>query len=216
MVDELKTGSIEGQSRDESRVSFLPEQQARVQELIDEAYRKAYSKAQKSASNGADVDRLKAEVERLREDRKAAVLLRAISRHSVVDAEEVTELLKSRVRADEDGTLRVVGDSGGARVNGSGAPMSVDEFVDAWLSDRPHHLRGSASAGSGSLGARLAHSTARYDLSDPSSWRSMPREDLDRLLKEGVDVQGAAGQNYRFRDVKNPFLEARKRKYQPA
>lgn len=213
MVDELKTGN-EG-IREEGKVSFLPEQQARVQELIDEAYRKAYTKAQRSSS-GADVDKLKAEVERLREDRKAASLLRAISRHSVVDAEEVAELLKHRVRAEEDGTLKVIGQSGAARVNNSGQPMSIEEFVDSWLSERPHHLRGAASSGAGSLGARFSSAPARYDLSDPASWRSMPREELDRLMREGVDVQGAAGQNYRFRDVKNPFLEARKRKFQSA
>lgn len=213
MVDELKTGN-DG-IREEGKVSFLPEQQARVQELIDEAYRKAYTKAQRAAS-GADVDKLKAEVERLREDRKTASLLRAISRHSVVDAEEVTELLKHRVRAEEDGTLKVIGQSGALRVNNSGQPMSIEEFVDSWLSERPHHLRGAASSGSGSLGARFSSSPARYDLTDPASWRSMPREELDRLMREGVDVQGAAGQNYRFRDVKNPFLEARKRKFQSA
>lgn len=216
MVDELKTGNLDGLAREDGKVSFLPEQQARVQELIDEAYRKAYTKAHKSIASGADVDKLKAEVEKLREDRKAASLLRAISRHSVVDAEEVTELLKHRVRAEEDGTLKVIGESGAARVNGSGQSMSVEEFVDAWLSERPHHLRVSASSGSGSLGARLPSAHARYDLSDPASWRAMPREELDRLLKEGVDVKGAAGQNYRFRDVKNPFLEARKRKFQSA
>jgi len=214
MVDELKTGS-DG-LREEGKVSFLPEQQARVQELIDEAYRKAYTKAQRAGGSGADVDKLKAEVERLREDRKAASLLRAISRHSVVDAEEVTELLKHRVRAEEDGTLKVIGQSGAMKVNNSGQPMSIEEFVDSWLSERPHHLRVSPASGSGSLGARFSSTTARYDLSDPASWRSMPREELDRLMREGVDVQGAAGQNYRFRDVKNPFLEARKRKFQSA
>lgn len=212
MVDELKTGNAD-EKREEGKVSFLPEQQARVQELIDEAYRKAFAKAQRTISGGADVERLKAEVERLKDERKSAALLRAISRHNVVDADEVTELLRSRVRIDEDGSFRVIGESGAARVNNSGQPMSIEEFVDSWLGERPHHLRPSAAAGAGSLGARFSGSRARYDLSDPASWRSMPREELDRLLKEGVDVQGAVGQNYRFRDVKNPFLEARKRKF---
>ncbi len=184
--------------------------------MIDEAYRKAYAKAQRSAGGGPEVDKLKAEVERLKEERKAASLLRAISRHSVVDADEVAELLKARVRSDEDGSLKVIGRSGAVKVNSTGQPMSVEEFVDSWLSERPHHLRGSAASGAGSLGARFSGGGPRYDLTDPSAWRNMPREELDRLLKEGVDVQGAAGQNYRFRDVKNPFLEARKRKFQSA
>jgi len=44
----------------------------------------------------------------------------------------------------------------------------------------------------------------------------MPREDLERIMKEGINVQGTAGQTYRFRDVKNPFLEARRRKFHSA
>ncbi|HAO93409.1 MAG: hypothetical protein A2X99_10265 [Deltaproteobacteria bacterium GWB2_55_19] len=215
-VDELKTVSTDGSSAgDDGRVSFQPEQQAKVQELIDEAYRKAYAKASKRSST-EEFERLKTEVERLREERKAAVLLRSISRHGVVDAEEVAELLKRRIRLGEGNEASVTNDSGAAMVNSMGGPLSVDEFVSAWLSERPHHLRPAAGAGAGSLGARFSYGERRHNLSDPLSWRNMPREELDRLLKDGVNVQGSAGQSYGFRDVKNPFLEARRRKFQSA
>lgn len=214
-VDELKTVSGDSNAGDEGRVSFQPEQQAKVQALIDEAYRKAYAKASKRPSS-EEVERLKTEVERLKEDKKSAVLLRSISRHGVVDAEEVAELLKRRVRLDEGGEAVVTNDSGATMVNSMGGPMSVDEFVSGWLSERPHHLRPASTAGAGSQGARFSFGSRRHNLSDPLSWREMPREDLDRLLKDGVSVQGSAGQSYGFRDIKNPFLEARKRKFQSA
>ena len=95
-VDELKTGVGDGPigaEAEHSKVMFQPEQQAKVQELIDEAYRKAYVKASKGRSSSEEVERLKGEVERLKEDKKMAVLLKSIARHSVVDAEEVAELV---------------------------------------------------------------------------------------------------------------------------
>lgn len=218
MVDELKTAEGDGRigSEDARKVMFLPEQQAKVQELIDEAYRKAYAKAQKGKGGHEEVERLKGEVEKLRDERKAAALLRAISRHNVVDAEEVAELVKHRVRMEEDGSVKVLGDSGAVRINTTGQPMALDEFIADWLGEKPHHLRAAFGAGAGSQGARFAAGTARQNLSDPAAWRTMPREELDRLLREGLNVQGSAGQTYRFRDVKNPFLEARRRKFNSA
>lgn len=217
-VDELKTvdgdGRKNGMETGEARLSFEPEQQARVQELIDDAYRRAYAKAQKAKGPSEEVERLKGEVEKLRDERKSAAILRAVTRHNVVDAEEVTELIRSRVRVDEDGNIAVTGDSGATRITSAGLAMSLDEYVAEWLSDRPHHLRSAGPLGAGSRVARFGRSGAtRYNLADPSVWRAMPREELDRLLGEGISVQGAAGQVYSFKDVKNPFVEARKRKF---
>lgn len=216
MVDELKTAEGDGTNGEARKVTFLPEQQARVQELIDEAYRKAYSKAQKTKGSSEEVEKLKGEVERLKEERKVSALLKAISRHNVVDAEEVAELVKGRVRVEEDGSCRVLGESGAVKITTTGQPMSVEEFISEWLGERPHHLRAASGMGAGSQGARFGAGSVKYNLADPSTWRSMPREELDRIMKEGINVQGSAGQTYRFRDVKNPFLEARRRKFQSA
>lgn len=220
-VDELKTdlagdGPGNQTAQDSSKVVFSQEQQGKVQRLIDEAYRKAYSKALREKGASEEVETLKGEVERLKEDKKMAAILKTISRHNVVDAEEVAELVRARVRVDHDGTARVVGEGGTPLLNASGVPMGIDEYLSQWLSERPHHLRSSNTIGAGSHSMRHNATGARHNLSDPNSWRSMPREDLDRLLREGVNVQGVAGQTYRFRDVKNPFLEAKKRKFQRA
>lgn len=217
-VDELKTatrGDGPGENGSESsKVSFQPEQQAKVQQLIDEAYRKAYSKANKLGASSEEVDSLRTEVERLRQEKKAAHVLRAVARHNVVDAEEVAELLKGRIRMDDSGGVSIVGETGSALINSTGVPMSVEEYVAHWLSERPHHLRASTSAGAGSQSLRFGSGRSRHDLSDPTAWRSMPREDLDGILKEGINIHGSAGQVYRFRDVRNPFVEAKKRKFQ--
>ncbi|MEE9615271.1 MAG: hypothetical protein V3W31_10055 [Thermodesulfobacteriota bacterium] len=214
-VDELKTGSRgDGPDTESSRVEFTSEQQTRVQALIDDAYRRAFSKASRGATATDEVERLKTEVDRLRDDRKTAALLKAVSRHNVIDTEEVAELIRSHVDVDDTGGVVVRGEGGSDRIGRSGQAMGVDEYIVEWLEERPHHLRSSSASGSGSRGARFGEAGRRsYNLSDPESWRTMPREDLERLLKEGVNVEGASGQTFRFKDVQNPFREARKRKF---
>lgn len=218
-VDELKTdvnnkAAVAGETQDAPKMSFLPEQQAKVQELIDEAYRKAYSKALRTRTATDEVDGLKEEIKKLRKDRKEAALYRSISRYNVVDADEVAKLLSDRVRLDDGGNVHVIGENGSPRINVSGHPVGLDEYLALWLSERPHHLRAAGATGAGSQGVRFGSGgKASHNLTDHNVWRTMPREDLDRLLKEGVNVYGSAGQVYKFKDVLNPFTEARKKRF---
>ena len=53
-----------------------------MQELIDDAYRKAYSKANKNTGRAGEMERLEAEVVRLKEDKQRAVLYKSISKYS--------------------------------------------------------------------------------------------------------------------------------------
>lgn len=218
MVDELKT-AVAGEGNknaggEAGKVAFLPEQQARVQELIDETYRKAFAKAQKKPSSD-EVERLKSEVVSLREDKKSAEVYKAISRFNVVNADDVAKLIGGSVRLGEDGAVTVINESGSVRISASGHPVGIEEYIAGWLNERPHFLRGAGSSGAGSFGSRFeAGYRPSQNTSDPSFWRTVPREDLDRLLAGGITVQGSAGQLYKFRDVKNPFIEARRRKAQ--
>lgn len=210
MVDELETAKGVSQNGGDDTL-FSLEQQSKVQSLIDDAYKRAYSKALRGASDNDEVKRLKGEVEGLKVERKNSALLKSVARHNVVDPEEVSELLSSRVNFDDNGNL--VAES----MSGAGGRVNVDEFVQSWLSERPHHLRSSSNVGSGSVGrsgAGLTGSpTKRYNLTDPESWRNMPREDFDRLMKEGVNIGGSGGKNLSFKNVANPFHEARQRKF---
>jgi len=196
------------------KVVFNSEQQAKVQELIDDSYRKAFAKAQKTHSSGEDVAGLRREIEGLKEEKKKLALLKAVSKYNVVDGEEIVKLLGDSVRMDDNGHVVVVNSSGSAKINDAGYPVAMEEYLARWLSDRPHHLRSGSGSGAGSHGVGFDHGNLRTrSLGDPSSWQSMPREDLDRYLREGINVHGSAGQVYRFRDVKNPFLDARKRRF---
>ncbi|MFQ5428518.1 MAG: hypothetical protein ACE5EZ_06005 [Thermodesulfobacteriota bacterium] len=196
------------------KVLFNSEQQAKVQELIDDSYRKAFAKAQRTRSSGEDVEGLRREIEGLKEEKKKLALLKAVSKYNVVDGEEIVKLLEEKVRMDDEGNVIVVNSSGSAKINDAGYPVGMDDFLSQWLSERPHHLRSGSGSGAGSHGVGFDHgNTMTRSLGDPSSWQSMPREDLDRYLREGINIHGSAGQVYRFRDVKNPFLDARKRRF---
>ena len=203
-VSGVKTG--DGPESTEERVAFSPDQQARVQELIDSAYKRAYSKATGSGVRSDEVKRLEGEIDKFKEYKKNSMIVSAISRHNVVDVSEVAELIAPRLNFDDKGGL-------GVRDGATGQNVGIEEYVTNWLGERPHHLRSSGRAGAGSMSAKFGSSTSQHDLSDPGAWRSMPREDLDRLLKEGINIHGSGGQVFGFKDVQNPFKEARKRKF---
>ncbi len=208
MVDELETAKGVSSDNGGDR-PFSPEQQEKVQGLIDDAYKRAYSKALRGGGVSDEVKKLKGEVESLKVERKNSALLKSVARHNVVDPEEVSELLNSRISFDDNGNLV-------APPSASGTRVGVDEFVQSWLSERPHHLRSSSSVGSGSPGRLTAAGAGKvkYNLSDPESWRNMPREDFDRLMKEGVNISGGgSSKNLSFKNVSNPFHEARQRKF---
>ncbi len=210
-VDEHKTGIVgDGLETESSRVSFTPEQQSRMQGYIDNAYKRGLTKG--SASND-EVKRLSSEVENLMDYKVNSAILEAVSRHNVVDAAEVSELIRRNVRVGESGEVSAVdGSSFGKDGSGSGS-VALSEYVEGWLEDRPHHLRGQGTSGGGSGSARFGGGGRRYDLSNPETWRNIPREDLDQLLKEGINIQSGSGQVFSFKDVTNPFHEARKRRF---
>lgn len=207
-VDEHKTADTGlGPDAGFSKVVFSSEQQEKVQELIDSAYKKAYVKASSGKAGGEEVERLRGEVDRLKEHKLSAGILGVVAKYNVVDADEVATLLRPNLRMDENGSIIAGNSSDGNR------KVGLEEYVATWLSERPHHLRAPGSAGAGSSGVRFGDARSSYNLSDPAAWRNMPREELDRLLKDGVNVQGQNGQTYRFKNVRNPFHEARKRKF---
>ena len=112
------------------RTPFSPDQQARVQDLIDSAYKRAYSKATGIGGRKEEVRRLEDEIDKFKEYKKNVLLTTAISKHDVVDINKVIELVSPHLDFDYKGTL----------VDISGA-VGAEEYIAAWLGERPHHLR---------------------------------------------------------------------------
>ena len=246
MADEPKTDEqikAEAEAAAKTKAEFTQEQQVKVQGLIDDAYKRAYSKAQASP----DIERLKAELAALKtgdgkgkesEEVKALTsaldklkadlakknarelddsIFKEVAKFNVMDISEVTTLLRGNIKPDEDGTPIVVNADGSPRLNLNATPtrpMTIAELITDWLKTRPHHLRASGRQGAGSPGARFGGEGGKeYDLSNPEVIRTMPREDLDKALAGGIEIAGSAGNVFRFKKSGNAFTEARKNRF---
>ena len=209
-------------SADAGKIIFSREQQAKVQELIDEAYRKAYVKANEAAKKdgGAGKDTslvdeqlkaLSSQVQTLRDEKKNNALLRTIGRHNVIDSEEVAAFTARFIRLNDDNSFTVINEAGQERLNAHAKPMLVEEFIAEWLMARPHHLRPSGASGAGSMGATFGPGASTATPLTLESIRGMSAEELNKRVAEGISIQGSAGQTFNFKRPANPFIDARKR-----
>ena len=242
MADEQKTDEqIKAEAEAKAKVEFSPEQQVKVQGVVDAACKRAYAKAsQEIARLEAEIAALKAgdgkgnvsevvktltaELDKVKADsaKKSAreledSIFKEVAKFNVMDISEVTTLLRGNIRPDEDGTPIVVNADGSPRLNLNATPtrpMTISEMITDWLKTRPHHLRASGRQGSGSSGAKFGGEGGKeYDLSKPGVASSMPREELDKALAGGIEVVGSAGQVFRFKQSGNAFTEARKNRF---
>lgn len=156
-------------------------------------------------------DKMHADSESYKNERKTTSLYAAIGKQDVQDIESIVTLLRNNIDIDEEGKLIVKGD-GGPRLNKHGDPIKIDEYVEEWLHERPHFLKGS-NGGAGSNGSMGGSGKVKQDLSNPEVWRNMSPDTRDKLLKEGVTITNPNGTKYHFGSQSNPFTEARKRKF---
>lgn len=97
-------------------------------------------------TNGKTVKALQDELRRVKVD---GALLSAASRGKAINAEQVTNLLRSNVRMTDDGSVEIVDSNGTARYDEQGSPMTPDALVDEFLSGNPHFVA-ATPAGTGS------------------------------------------------------------------
>jgi hypothetical protein len=67
-------------------------------------------------------------------------IIEAASRFRAVAPEQVKALIRSNVRLNQDGEVEVLDDKGQARYDDSGRLLSVDSYVQEFLSKNPHFV----------------------------------------------------------------------------
>jgi len=67
-------------------------------------------------------------------------LVNAAAKSKAVNPEQVQALLRGNVRLGESGEAEVLDSTGAVRYDDSGAPMSVEAYVEEWLGQNPHFL----------------------------------------------------------------------------
>lgn len=68
-------------------------------------------------------------------------ILDAAARHRAVNPEQVKALIRSNVRLNPDGEPEVIDEKGQVQYDDSGRPVSVDNYVQRWLSQNPHFVQ---------------------------------------------------------------------------
>jgi len=111
---------------------------------------------------GEDLTALKARLAAMEQtvktsqERERRASLNAIAAElNAVNAEQVTALVSSALKRNEDGSVSVLNAEGQVRYNGEGKPMTVREYVKEFLESNPHLVKASGQPGGGSPGARM-------------------------------------------------------------
>ena len=110
-------------------------------------------------------------------------LLNAASKHDAVSPDQVSQLLKGKVRLADDGGVEVLDDQGTPRYNNEGNLLSVDELVSDFLTANPHFVRASGG-GTGSMGNAGGLTPKPVSVADMvENWNSGGREAYAAMKK---------------------------------
>jgi hypothetical protein len=111
-------------------------------------------------------------------------LLNAASAKRAVNPKQVTQLLQNSVKLTETGDVEVLDETGAPRYNDDGKLMSVDQYVNQWLTDNPHFVA-STPGGSGSTNNAAANNTGdKVDISKLDMSRKDHREQYSQWRKQ--------------------------------
>jgi hypothetical protein len=130
---------------------------------------------------------LESELKRIRIDE---TLVNVASGLKAVKPAEVKQLLRNNVRLNDQGSVEVINEDGTPRYSEKGEPMSVNDLVNEYLKNNPHHVMATQS-GSGSQ-SKIGGASPKQlkigdlDLSNPSDrkiYAEMRKQRDQGLLK---------------------------------
>ena len=78
-------------------------------------------------------------------------LVNAASKNKAINPEQVTNLLRNKVRLNDDGRVEILAENNQPRYNAKGELLSVDDYVQEFITQNPH-FQSATPSGSGSQG----------------------------------------------------------------
>lgn len=119
-----------------------------------------------------DIQQLRSQLNSVKVD---GALLNSASKHKAVNPDQVVRLVKDKVRLNDAGDVEVIGDNGTPRYTESGELMSVDAYVNEFLTQNTHFVQAGPS-GSGATSNTNNKSVqeidpSKLDLNDPKQRR---------------------------------------------
>ena len=164
-------------------------QEKKEKELEIAKQRGEFDKVLKETVSKKDskIQSLESELKRIRIDE---TLVNVASGLKAVKPAEVKQLLRNNVRLSEQGSVEVINEDGTPRYSEKGEPMSVNDLVNEYLKNNPHHVMATQS-GSGSQ-SKIGGASPKQlkigdlDLSNPSDrkiYAEMRKQRDQGLLK---------------------------------
>jgi len=90
----------------------------------------------------------------IREFKLEQPLLNYAAQYRSVNPEQVKQLLRNNLRLNDDGEVEVLDDKGGVRYSEKGKPLSVEQYVQDWLTANPHFVSAAPATTNTSGGVR--------------------------------------------------------------
>ena len=118
-------------------------------------------KDQADKSN-AEIKTLKSQLEQIK---ITDSLLNSASKHKSNVPDQVVKLLRSQVKLNDEGKVEVLAENNQPRYNTKGELLSVDEFVQEFLTQNPH-FQSATPSGSGSQGNVARVSAKAFNIGD--------------------------------------------------
>ena len=124
---------------------------------------------QQADKSNAEIKTLKSQLEQIK---ITDSLLNSASKHKSNVPDQVVKLLRSQVKLNDEGKVEVLAENNQPRYNTKGELLSVDEYVQEFLTQNPH-FQSATPSGSGSQGnvdrvnANQPFKIADLDMSNP-------------------------------------------------
>jgi len=171
---------LEGIDIEEARQLMLEREQAAIERQKEKGEFESVLK-QTVEKKDLEIASMRAALETTKID---GALLTAASRHNAVDSEQVSQLLRNRVKLSDDGSVEVLDDNGTVRYNDKADPLSVDELVGDFLTANPHFVRAS-QGGAGTMGNAGGSTQKPISVADMvQNWEDGGREAYRALRKK--------------------------------
>ena len=144
-------------------------------------------KTQADKSN-SEIANLKKQLEQIKVNDS---LLSSASKHKANVPDQVVQLLKSNVKLNDEGKVEILAENQQPRYNTKGELLSVDEYVQEFLTQNPH-FQSATPSGSGSTGnvdrlnANKPFNIADFDMTSPEDRKRYAEYRKDRDGKPTV------------------------------
>ena len=144
-------------------------------------------KTQADKSN-SEIANLKKQLEQIKVNDS---LLSSASKHKANVPDQVVQLLKSNVKLNDEGKVEILAENQQPRYNTKGELLSVDEYVQEFLTQNPH-FQSATPSGSGSVGnvdrlnANKPFNIADLDMTNPEDRKRYAEYRKERDTKPTV------------------------------